>query len=512
MGSPIAPIVLARRRVDAGVAPSVAPRNHRLGVMIANTPLHHLLFDALGDRCQVLVMTSANDTDEPLIFTDDDDDARRLSAACDSVLTHDRPIERPVDDSVLIDAAPARPIVVRRSRGFVPAPVAIPLACRSSGICLGGDLKSVVGVVRDGGADVVLSQHLGDLAHARTYANFKRAAADLLKLFDVRPAWVAHDMHPAYVSTMYARQLAQSLHVPRVEVQHHHAHAASAMVEHGHVGPALAVVCDGTGYGPDGTVWGGELLAVDLNGFRRLAHLRPMPLAGGDTAAKQAWRSALSLLHVALGERFPEHPVAAQLTPQSEQVGFVARMLRSGTHCVMSSSAGRVFDGVAALLGLCEENRFEAQAPLALESAAAAAWESRRPKTTEPLFSLCGDGRFTIDLSRLIRHILRARARGTPAEESAALFHEQFVAAWEAAVVRAADETGLICVALSGGVFCNQIVDRELTERLAARGLHVLRHELVPPNDGGLALGQAAVAAARAARGLESPERRIELR
>jgi hydrogenase maturation protein HypF len=356
-------------------------------------------------------------------------------------------------------------------------------------------LKSVVGVVR--GGEVILSQHLGDLEHARTYANFKRTVADLLKLFDVCPRWVAHDLHPGYMSTTFAKHLAASLRVPHVGIQHHHAHAAAVLAEHQMSGPALAVVCDGTGFDDDGTIWGGELLSVDLQGFRRLAHLQKIRLAGGDASAKQPWRCGMSLLQAALGDVALAHPLAVELASHPEHARFVAQMLRSGANCVTSSSAGRIFDGVAALLRLCSINSYEAEAAMALEAAAARAGSAPKPPE-HPLFELRGTGCFTIDLVPLIREIVRGRGQGEPAELLAARFHEQFVAAWEAAVVRASDETGLIAVVLTGGVFCNEILDRELTRRLRARGLHVLRHNQVPPNDGGLALGQAAIAAFRA--------------
>jgi hydrogenase maturation protein HypF len=402
-----------------------------------------------------------------------------------------------VDDSVLLDAGKDRhPIVLRRSRGYVPTPIALPDGVKSNGLCVGGELKSTVAVVREN--QVILSQHLGDLEHARTYANFKRAADDVLKLFAVEPDWIAHDLHPTYVSTMYAAQLARDLHVPHVRLQHHYAHAAAVLAEHGQMGPALAVVCDGTGYGTDHTIWGGELLAVDFKGFRRLGHLKPLRLPGGDAAAKQPWRSAMALLLNAYGDAFLDQPVVRGLAPDAEQARFVAEMLRTHTGCVSSSSAGRVFDGVAALLGLCRENHFEAQAPMALESAAIAADKPATP--SEPLFAIDEHG--VIDLAPLVRRLVERRVHGVPAEELAALFHHQFTAAWEAAVVRAVEQTRLIEVALSGGVMCNQIVDRQLTERLRARGLHVLRHHIVPPNDGGLALGQAALASYWAANGL----------
>lgn len=494
--SAAAPIVLAPRLANARVAPAVAPGSHRLGVMLAYTPLHHLIFDALRGRCAALVMTSANDSDEPLIFSHRDAVAR-LGDNCDGILWHDREIQRAVDDSVLLDVGEHDPIVVRRSRGYVPTPLALPDGCRSTGICLGGELKNTVAVVRDG--EAVLSQHLGDLQNARTYGAFKRAVTDLMDLTGVRPQWVAHDTHPAYVSALYAAQLASSLRVPRVTFQHHHAHAAAVLAEHGQVGPALAVVCDGTGYGSDGTIWGGELLWVDFNGFRRLGHLRPLRLPGGDAAAKQPWRSAMALLLNAFGDQFAEHPIVEQLAPDAEQARFVAAMLRTRTSCVSSSSAGRVFDGVAALLGICRENHFEAQAPMALESAA---WEfGTIPATAgQPLFDLREHGE--IDLSPLVRELVGRRLHGAPAEELAWLFHDQFVAAWEAAVMRAVEQTRLIEVVLSGGVLCNELINCCLSERLAERGLHVLRHRLVPPNDGGLALGQAALASHWAANGL----------
>jgi hydrogenase maturation protein HypF len=498
MTSPAAPIILAPRKAGAKIAATVAWGNHRLGVLVAYTPLHHLLFDALRARVSALVMTSANDSDEPLIFTNEDA-ISHLAGMCDAILWHDRPIQRPVDDSVLLDAADREPIPLRRSRGFVPSPILLSDQWQSEGICVGGELKNTVAVVR--GREVILSQHLGDLEHARTYANFKRAVDDLVRLFAIKPQWVAHDLHPTYVSTMYAVQLARSLHVPRIKLQHHYAHAAAVLAEHGQTGPALAVVCDGTGYGSDGTIWGGELLAVDLEGFRRLGHLRQMRLPGGDAAAKQPWRCAMSLLLNAYGERFVDLPIFARLVDDVADARFVVQMLHNRTNCFTSSAAGRVFDGVAALLGLCRENHFEAQAPMALESAAHAFGES--PRVSQPLFELHEQHGMVIDLSPLVRELVHRRQRGAPSEELAALFHEQFVAAWVEAVLRAVEQTGLIEVVLSGGVLCNEIVDRELNRRLQSRGLRVLRHRLVPPNDGGLALGQAVLAVSRAARGFE---------
>lgn len=493
IASPAAPIVLGRRCQNSTIAPAVAPGSHRLGVIVAYTPIHHLIFDALRGQCPALVMTSANDSDEPLVFTNEEAVAR-LGTMCDAILWHHRPIQRPVDDSVVIDVEDREPLFLRRSRGYVPTPVKLPGHLQSTGICVGGELKSIAAVVR--GKEVMLSQHLGDLENVRSYVNFKLAVDDLVKLFSIKPQWVAHDMHPTYLSTTYAKLLAQFFHVPTFAFQHHHAHAAAVLAEHGLSGPALAVICDGTGFGTDGKIWGGELLVVNLKTFKRLAHLRPMLLPGGDAASKQPWRCAMSLLRKAFGDTFADLPIISQIAPDQRQGAFVAEMLQKHVGCASSTAAGRLFDGIAAILSLATENHFEAQAPLALESAAAEFGDA--PKLKRPLFEVHSGA---IDFSPLVRDFVARLQHKASIPELAAIFHEQFAAAWEAVVMQAVEQTGLVCVGLSGGVMCNQIVDRLLTDRLTQQGLHVLRHRLVPPNDGGLALGQAALAAYRAAHG-----------
>lgn len=486
LSSAAAPIVLAPRLPDAPVAPAVAPDQHRLGVMLAYTPLQHLLFDHSEGALPPLVMTSGNDSAEPLVWRDEDVVAH-LGPLCDAILTHDRPIARPVDDSVLIDAADG-PLPVRRARGFVPSPIHLPFASEEHGLCVGGEQKVTVAVVR--GEQVILSQHLGDLTHSSTFASFQKAIDDLCELFGVHPRWIAHDLHPAYLSTTYAKQLARKLGARLVPVQHHHAHAAAVLAEHGHTGAALAVVCDGTGYGTDATVWGGELLAVSApSPLARLAHLATFRLPGGDAAARHPWRSALALLHAVFGDRFASLPLCQRLcSPQ--QLAFVCSMLRTNANCATTSSTGRLFDGVAALLGLCRDNQFEAQAAMRLETIAA---EHGPIEIAAPLFELNGNGVTRIDLFPFVRHLVERIGRDAPGY-LAALFHAQLAAAWEAAVVRAAQTTGIRTVALSGGVFCNEILSAALSARLTATGLTVLRHRQVPPNDGGLSLGQAAIA------------------
>ena len=494
MRSPVCPIVLAPRRLDAAVAHAVAPQNHRIGVMLPSTPLHHLLF--AGGGVGPLVMTSANGTDEPLVV-DNLEAVRRLGDVCDAILWHDRPIARGVDDSVFIDTGWGVPMPVRRARGMVPGALRLPRAASSSGLCVGGELKNTVGIVREG--QVVLSQHLGNLSHPMALGQFKKTIEDLCGLLGARPRWIACDLHPAYLSSVYARERATELGVPVIGVQHHHAHAAAVMAEHGVHDPVLAVVCDGVGYGADGSAWGGELLMADLLGFRRLARLRPLMLPGGDAAAKDTRRCGLALLYQALGDGFEKDPAAESLVDGSSGQGMLVGMIRRGVRCVATSSTGRVFDGVAALLGLCQHNTYEAQAGIALEAAASEA----RPQDVEDrmFFSIhddpeVGEGLRQIDLSKFVRYLLASRRRGRSVADLAALFHEQLAAAWAAAVDEAVGRTGIGRVALSGGVFCNQRFAQRLNKHLVQRGLTVLQHRLVPPNDGSLALGQAAVASA----------------
>jgi len=461
----------------------------------------------------------------------------RLGGLCDALLWHDRPIERCVDDSVWIDMGDAPPLPVRRARGFVPAPIALPMIDDAKdlpdGLCVGGELKNTIAVVR--GREAILSHHLGDLTHPLAFAHFKQAIADLIDLFGIEVGFIAHDLHPAYLSTAYARQLAEERAESRgsgawgeeeeegvalddpgpkaqglgpclVPIQHHHAHAAAVMADHRVTDPVLAVVCDGVGYGTDGTVWGGELLLADLLDVRRMARLRPLRLAGGDAAAKDTRRCALALLHQAFGDDFDEHPAARRLIPDAAERRLLATMIRRNVNCVASSGAGRVFDGFAALLGVCPSNQFEAQSGIALEAMAAAVSFDADMAEREALFELREDevhgGLRQIDLSPLVRRTAEQAAAGlSPPQQAelAAALHDQLARAWEQAVLEAAAATGVRRVVVSGGVFCNARLTRRLMARLQRHGLDVLRHEKAPPGDGGLSLGQAAIARARMA-------------
>lgn len=502
--SPAAPIVLAEGRIrpqrhgdtEISLADAIAPESHRLGVVLPYTPLHHLLFAELAaSNIRVLVMTSANVTDEPLV-KDNDEAVERLADIADAVLLHERPIERSVDDSVLIDMGDDNALLpIRRARGYVPQVIRLSghsSTCQKPGLCVGGELKNTVAVVR--GDEVILSHHLGDLKHTLSFKCFKKAIEDMCRLFEVRPAWIAHDLHPAYLSTQWAGELAKKWDVPTVVVQHHHAHAASVLAEHDHHGEALAIVCDGVGYGTDGSAWGGELLRISaaLAHYERLGHLRPIPLAGGDVAARETRRCAAGVFFTeGACEEFH------QLFTGATERMMIERMLTSGRNVVQSSAAGRLFDAAASILGVCDLNDHEARAAMRLEALAAGAQDCNFNSALTG--KLCrespSEALIIIDLLPYLVQ-MGVRKQHQSVAELAREFHEVFAQAWAEATGRAANRTGIRVVALSGGVFCNEILTRRLTELLEAKQLTVLRHRVVPPNDGGIALGQAAIATA----------------
>jgi hydrogenase maturation protein HypF len=453
---PARPIVLARRRHDAPVAASVAPGDPLLGVLLPYTPLHHLL---LADVAEALVMTSANRSDEP-IATDDDEARRSLGDVADAFLAHDRPIHRRCEDSVV-----RREHVVRRSRGFAPGALPLPVAARRPILAAGAELKSTFCVAR--GSETFLSPHLGDLSNPAARAAFHADRGLYLDMLGVHPEVVAHDLHPGYAATAWA--VAQDAEL--VPVQHHHAHAAACLAEHGRDEPALALVFDGTGLGTDGTLWGGELLRFDLEDFERVAHLTPIPLPGGEAAVHQPWRAAAAYLEAA--DRpvpFPRWPVVRQSL---------------AVNAPLSSGMGRLFDAVAALLGVREEVTYEGQAAIELERLAGGV-------DAEPY-------RCRIEGGLLRGEDLIAAAHddldaGRHRAQIAAAFHEGVAAAAVVAVVGARDREPVV---LSGGTFQNMRLRASVSRRLAALGCEVLTHRRIPPNDGGISFGQAAIAARR---------------
>jgi hydrogenase maturation protein HypF len=475
--SPRRPIVLFERRADAGLAAGIAPGQPLLGLMLPYTPLHHLLLHDFGPP---LVMTSGNLSDEPIV-ADDADAVQCLGGIANLFLTHDRPIRSRCDDSVVRVVAGVE-LPVRRSRGYAPVP--IPVGCERPILAVGGDLKSVFALGRDGRA--ILSHHLGDLAEFGTYRAFADAVADYERLFHFRPEVIAHDLHPDYASTRYARERAAADPGLRlVAVQHHHAHLAACLAENGVDEPAIGVTFDGTGYGTDGTIWGGEFLVGDARTVHRAAYLRPVPMPGGDRAAREPWRMALSHL-VDAGEA--TDLLAGRVEPR--HLDTVRAMIDRRLNSPVTSSAGRLFDAVAGLTGLRTTVNYEGQAAVELEGLAA----GQAPDRAYP-FDF--DGR-QIDTRPLIAAVGQDVRIGVSRPVIARRFHCTVVEVVAATCGRLREETGLNTVALSGGVFLNAIVLAESSERLTRDGFRVLRHRRVPPGDGGLSLGQLMVAAAAA--------------
>jgi hydrogenase maturation protein HypF len=454
LASSARPIVIVRRRSDAPVAPSIAPGTGWLGVMLPYTPLHHLLLEGFG---RALVLTSGNRSDEPIAY--EDEEARvRLRGIADAFLAHDRPIHRRCEDSVVRAAFP-----LRRSRGYVPGALRLPIAATRPIVAVGAELKSTFSVAV--GATAQLSPHLGDLDSEPAYRAFHADLALYLEMLGVDADVIAHDLHPEYLSTKWAVEQPGEL----IGVQHHHAHAAACLAEHGETREALALVFDGTGFGTDGTLWGGELLRCDLARFERLAHLQPLSLPGGEAAIREPWRVAAACL----AEAGCEVP-----WPRWELVRHSLAV-----NAPRSSGMGRLFDAVAAVLGVREHVTYEGQAAIELEQLAGTT-------PADPWEWSFGDA------AGLVRDCYVARLEGRDPAAIAAGFHET-VAAGAAAACAARERGGT--VVLSGGSFQNLRLLGSTRRRLEQHGFRVLAHRLVPPNDGGISFGQAAVGAARLA-------------
>jgi hydrogenase maturation protein HypF len=472
------PIVIARRLPGAGVAEAVAPASPDLGVMLPYTPLHHLLLDEAGGP---LVMTSANVSDEPIAYRDDD--AReRLRGIADGFLVHDRPIHVRTDDSV-VRATACGPMLVRRSRGYVPASVPLPVAARRPLLACGAEQKSTFCLARESRAWV--SHHIGDLENWETLRSFREGVEHFRRLFDVAPELVVHDLHPEYLSTKEAQEADG---VDLLGVQHHHAHLAACLAEHGEAGPAVGAIYDGTGYGTDATVWGGELLVGGLTGFERAAHLWPVALPGGAAAVREPWRMACAWLEAAgVG---PEAPPAALAGAVDERRWRqVASLAPGGPGTPLTTSMGRLFDAVAALCGLRAQTTYEGQAAVELEARATRSGD--RGAYPLPLSGSRLDARQTIEA---VRADLQ---RGTDIASVAARFHAGVARGTADAVVAVAGSRGLDLAVLSGGVFANRLLLERTRALLERAGMRVLHPRLLPPNDGGIAYGQAAIGAAR---------------
>ena len=480
LASPSAPILLVPLLDRSAISTETAPGLKTVGAMLPYSPLHHLLLQRLGFP---VVCTSGNFSEEPMAI-EPDEARRRLGTVADAFLHHDRPIARPVDDSVarVVDG---RFVVTRRARGFAPLPFAVrtPLPTVRA---LGGHLKN--SVAWSHGGQIIASQHVGDLDHPLSLETLERTVRDYERLYDLHPVAVACDLHPDYATT----RLAEAAGLPVIRVQHHHAHVASAMAEHDLAGEVLGVAWDGTGLGTDGTVWGGEFLRATAAGFRRVARLRPFWLPGGEVAARQPWRAALGVLYELYGDALWDldlPPVAH--AAQRRQV--LESLFRAGSCSVRTSSAGRIFDAVASLLALRQESSYEAQAAMQLEQIAAPAAAAGYPFTVAEPRSEDTEAPVEVDWRPALAAMLADLRRGVAAPLVAGRFHRSMAAM----IAAAAEWAGLERVVLTGGCFQNAVLLSLATSQLAARRFQVVTHHQVPPNDGGLAVGQALVAASQ---------------
>lgn len=482
--SPKRPIVLLRKRPDCPIAEEVAPRNRYLGVMLPYTPLHHLLLRAVG--CPV-VLTSGNLSEEPIAY-EDREACARLGSIADYFLTHDRPIHTRCDDSV-VRVVLGREILLRRSRGYAPQPLLVDPPFRRPVIACGGHLKNTFCLGK--GERAFFSHHIGDLENYETLRSFATGVEHFQRLFDIQPEVVAHDLHPDYLSTQYAQQLSD---LEQVAVQHHHAHVASCLAEHRITGPVIGVAFDGTGYGTDGAIWGGEFLLADLRGFERVAHLAYVPLAGGDRAIREPWRMAAVYLHRTFGEEMDRLPIPYMARLDRRRWDVLRQAIRSGLNSPPTSSMGRLFDAVASLVGLRDSVAFEGQAAVELEMAA-----DPDCQATYPVPLLAENGTLVADPAKIVAGVVEDLLAGRPVPMIAGRFHNAVRDLIVMVCRRLRDRGGPNHVVLTGGVFQNALLLEKTVPALVADGFGVYTHGAVPPNDGGLALGQAVVANARQA-------------
>ena len=477
------PIVLLERRSSGAgeaVTHDVAPRLRHLGLMLPYTPLQHLLLEGVG---RPLVTTSGNRSDEPIAYQDDDALAR-LDGVADLFLAHDRPIEVRCDDSVVrvVDGAP---VVLRRARGYVPLAISLTREAAEPILACGGELKNAFALVR--GREVFLSEHLGDLGDERAYRAWTGAIAHLEGLLELTPQVVAHDLHPGYRSTAYAAMLDG---VRRVPVQHHHAHIASCLADNGVDDRVIGVAWDGTGHGTDGHVWGGEFLLADLDGFERVGSFQEVAMPGGEAAVREPWRMAAVFLQAVYGEAMGELDLAFMARLDRSAWRLLSRATERGLNAPLTSSAGRLFDAVASLLGLRDRVDFEAQAAMELEALAEPEADRVYTVNLEEMH-----GRTIVRTPDIIRGVVEDLLDGVAADRIGSRFHATLAEVIVNTSERLRERSALDRVALSGGVFQNVRLSRLTVEGLGRAGFQVYTHHQVPPNDGGLALGQAAIAA-----------------
>jgi hydrogenase maturation protein HypF len=482
--SPQSPIVLLSGKNNAAIAPSVAEGVNTFGFMLCYAPLHHLLFE---QGIEVMVMTSGNLSDEPLICKNDKA-LEKLSSVADAFLMHNREIYRQVDDSIVHFIAD-EPVLLRRARGYVPAPIVIEQKCEQEIFAAGADMKNTFCFVKQN--QLICSEHIGELEDAEVYHHYIDSVEHLRRLFEVEPKIVVCDLHPGYLSTQYALSLPE---VKVMQVQHHWAHLASVLAEHGLSGPVIGLECDGTGYGTDGAIWGCECMIATLDGFERFGHLSYYLLAGADKASKEAIRPVMGLLKKTYADDFDLGKfrwLLERIEPDINKLQIISEQLDKKVNTIETSSLGRVFDAVAAMAGLGSYNHFEAQLPMALEAIAA---ENIEEHYDFDLISSAGKA-LQFDLRKMIEQIITDIQAGVANAVISAKFHNCLAYALLKMAETARQKTGLETLALSGGVFCNRYLTNRLVKLLNKSHFYVLFNRDVPSNDGGIAIGQAAIAA-----------------
>jgi hydrogenase maturation protein HypF len=476
-------VILKKRRFH-GLSSQVAPRNRYFGIMLPYTPLHELLLEG---EYRALVMTSGNMTEEP-INIDNRAAFAHLGDIADYFLIHDRDIYLRSDDSV-VRAVEGTPRQIRRSRGYVPVPIFLSEALMDlpSVLAVGPELKNTVCLTKENRAFV--SQHVGDMENLETLQFFHLTIDHLKNILEIKPQVLAHDLHPDYLSSRYAREQKD---LPAVAVQHHHAHIVSCLAEKGHSGPVIGVALDGTGYGTDGRIWGGEILLADLTSFKRMAHLQYVPLPGGDAAARFPWRMALSYLHTAYGDSLFHLPIPFVGRLDQQEASIVLRMAKRGINAPLTSSCGRLFDAVSSLLGLRDRIAYEGQAAIELDQCQSPREKGRYTWKTET-----GQDPWVILTPHIIRGVVEDLMQGESRGIISRRFHNTLIHLFSDLCVRIGEETGIRTVALSGGSFQNVPLLTGLTRSLEGRGFSVLSHARVPSNDGCVSLGQAVCAGLR---------------
>ena len=497
------PIVLLEKSGSGKIAAGVAPAMPSLGVMLPYTPLHLLLFslpDELADFTDCLVMTSGNPSGAPICRTDEDA-VDALSSIADLILSHDREIRLRADDSVM-DFYDGAPYMIRRSRGYAPLPLMLSADFQDSVLGIGGELKNTFCLAKN--SLFYPSPYLGDMSDLRTLRALRQTLPRMERLLAITPAAVAADLHPRYETSRFA----ETLGLPIFKVQHHHAHVLSVMAENDHLSPVIGVSFDGTGYGTDGTIWGGEIMLATTRDFQRLASLAPFFHAGGDLAAREGWRLAVSLLHLYCGrEDALLHSKKLGLATEKEAASVIFQ-LENGLHTTISTSAGRLFDAVSALLGIRRISTYEGEAAVYLQFAAETAEKAGKSAQADALLArwkadgtlqatpaesaiTITDGRFLLTSNDLFCHLLHYRLQNVSSDLLALAFHRGLAAAIRDACKNARERTGCSTAALTGGVFQNTLLLRLTQNALEKDGFHVLHHSIIPPNDGGIAVGQA---------------------